>query len=235
MKMIRNTLLAAAAALVVLAAMLIVFLPHISLRAFASAYNLDLQYKDLKRASLSRMVFDDLTVIDRVKGIGVSSRNATIDLMWSLPNLSDSTVGFCLYDVRFVKSAGEAAASYDTLDSLVALPFSSNWIYKEISGKVRSSKGDVKLKDFLAKSDLLKLSLSGEIHRDNTIKSDIVIYFSDELTGKIPPELTRLVLTQEEPGWKSLSVKLEGNYAMPTINVSSKLFRLNIGVKDSSS
>jgi hypothetical protein len=90
----------------------------------------------------------------------------------------------------------------------------------------------VTIKDFLAKSDLMKLSFNGDIRRDNTIKSDIVIYFSDELTRKIPPELTKLVLTQEDPGWKSLSVKLEGNYTMPTIQVSSKLFRLNIGVKD---
>jgi hypothetical protein len=78
----------------------------------------------------------------------------------------------------------------------------------------------------------MKLAFNGSMRKDNTIKSDIVIYFADELTGKIPSELTNLVLTQEESGWKSLSVKLEGNYTMPTIQVSSKLFRLNIGVKE---
>lgn len=232
MKILRNALLVAAVVLTVGAAVLIPFLPKIVLGGFASAYNLDIKYKNLKKISLRQMVFDELTIVDKEKGIGISSKNATISLEWDGPDPRNATVGFDLYDVRFVKKALEKATSYDTLDGLVALPFSSNWVYKEISGKIRHSKEALTIKDFLAKSDLMKLAFNGSMRKDNTIKSDIVIYFADELTGKIPSELTNLVLTQEESGWKSLSVKLEGNYTMPTIQVSSKLFRLNIGVKE---
>lgn len=234
MKILRNTLLVAAIVLAVGAAALIGFLPKIVLGAFASAYNLDIQYKDLKNVTLAGMTFDRLTIVDKAKGVGISSENATIALEWNGPDPRNATVGFDLYGVRFVKRAAEKATSYDTLDGLVALPFSSNWIYKEISGKVCRSNEALTIKDFLAKSDLMKLAFSGSMRADNTIKSDIVIYFADDLIGKIPPELIKLVLTQEEPGWKSLSVKLEGNYTMPTIQVSSKLFKLNIGVKEQS-
>lgn len=234
MKKLRNTLLIAAVVLVAGAGALIPFLPKIVLGAFGSAYNLDIQYKNLKKVTLGGMAFDGLSIVDKAKGIGISSENAAITLGWNGLDPRNATVGFNLYDVRFVKRSVERASSYDTLDGLVALPFSSDWIYKEISGKVRSSKEGVTIKDFLAKSDLMKLAFNGSMRADNTIKSDIVIYFADDLTKKIPPELIKLVLTQEEPGWKSLSVKLEGNYTMPTIQVSSKLFRLNIGVKDQS-
>ena len=232
MKIPKNALLVLAAVLTIAAILALFLLPHILLRTFAATYDLDLRYEHLKKAAPNRMIFEGLTVVDRPKGIGISAKNAEIDVLWSLPDPRNSTIVFNLKDVRFVKKEREAAASYDTLDNLVALPFSSNWLYAEISGKVRSSKGEVAIRDFMAKSDMMRLSFNGDIRRDNTIKSDILIYFSDELTKKIPPELTRLVLTQEDPGWKSLAVKLEGNYTMPTINVSSKLFRLNIGVKD---
>ena len=188
----------------------------------------------MAKVTLGGMAFDGLTIVDKTKGIGISSENATIALEWNGPDPRNATVGFDLYDVRFVKKAIEKAALYDTLDGLVALPFGSNWIYKEMSGKVRHSKEALTIKGFLAKSDLMKLAFNGSMRSDNTIKSDIVIYFADDLTRKIPPELIKLVLTQAEPGWKSLSVKLEGNYTMPTIQVSSKLFRLNISVKEQS-
>jgi len=228
----RNTLIIAVIVIGLGAIAFISFLPRIALGAFASTYNLDIQYQGLKKANLSGMAFNKLTIIDKARGIGVSSEKATIGLQWNGPDPRNATVGFNLYDVRFVKKAREAKTSYDTLDGLVALPFSSNWVYEELSGRVRSSKGAVTVDNFLAKSGQMKLTLNGSIQADNTIKSDIVIYFADDLTKKIPPELTKLVLTQEAPGWKSLSVKLEGNYTMPTIRVSSKLFRLNIGVKE---
>ncbi len=234
MKMLRNALIIAAVVLILGVTAIISFLPKIVLGAFSSTYNLDIQYKNLKKATLTGMAFDGLTIVDKAKGIGISSENATIALGWNGLDPRNATICFDFYDVRFVKRAVERALSYDTLDGLVALPFSSNWLYKEISGKVHSSKEGVTIRDFLAKSDLMKLAFNGSMQADNTIKSDIIIYFADDLTKKIPPELIKLVLTPGEPGWKSLSVKLEGNYTMPTIQVSSKLFRLNIGVKDPS-
>lgn len=209
------------------------FIPSFMLKTFASAYGLDLRYGSLKSASLAGMAFDDLSVVDRSRGIGISSKDAKIRFIWNGPDPRNATLGFNLNDVRFIKTKREAkASSYDTLDGLVAMPFGNDIVYDEIAGKVRSSGGNVTVSDFMAKSDLVRLSVNGTIKSDNTVKSDIVIYFADEMTKKIPPELTKLVLNSEDPGWKSLSVKLEGNYAMPTIQVSSRLFRLSIGVKE---
>lgn len=234
MKLPRNVFLMTAAVLAIGVTVLMPLLPRIVIAAFASAYDLDINYKDLKKATLGGAAIDGLTIVDKARGMGISSEKAMITLEWNGPDPRNATVGFDLYGVRFVKRSSERASSYDTLDGLVALPFNSNWIYKEISGKIRRSKEALTIKDFLAKSDLMKLAFNGSIREDNTIKSDIVVYFADDLTRKIPPELIKLVLTQEEPGWKSLSVKLEGNCTMPTINVSSRLFRLNIGVKERS-
>ncbi len=74
--------------------------------------------------------------------------------------------------------------------------------------------------------------LKGTLKNCTTIKSEVTIYFADKLTGKIPPELTNLVLKGEDGGWKSLSVQLDGDYSKPSIQVSGRLFRLNIGVKE---
>jgi hypothetical protein len=225
------------AAVLVLAATgaAIPFAPRFMLQAFASSNNLDLRYGAIRNAGMGGMSFDNLSLVDKSRGIGISSRDAVIKFSWNGPDPRNMKAGFDLKDVRFIKKTPDIKpASYDTLDGLVALPFGMDMVYSEISGNVTSSGGDVTVSDFMAKSDMVKLALNGRMGRDNTIKSDIVIYFSNDLTNKIPRELTKLVLTNEDENWKSLSVKLEGNYKMPTIQVSSKLFRLSIGVKEGS-
>jgi hypothetical protein len=47
----------------------------------------------------------------------------------------------------------------------------------------------------------------------------------------MPPELTSMALKGETDGWQSLTVKLEGDLSKPSIQVTGKIFRLNIGVK----
>jgi hypothetical protein len=209
-------------------------LSRLGIQALGTAYDLDIKFAALKKIGLGGMTFSELAITDKSRGIGILAKDALIRFKWNGPDPRNATVGFDLHGVRFVKSLREGASNYDTLDGLVAMPFSSAMIYDEIRADIRSSKGDVTISDFIAKSAMVKLSFNGTIRRDNTINSDIVIYFSDDLTKKIPPELTKLALTQEDAGWKSLSVKLQGNYTMPTIQLSSKLFRLKIGVKEGS-
>lgn len=227
--------------LLILAAVTIAFifaaailLPRFAIGALASASDLDIKYGALKRADLAGMAFADIEILDRPRGIGISAKDAGFAFKWRSIFPLRFSVRFDLRGVKFVKKAPEKTSSYDTLDGLVAMPFANGMAYDEITGSVTSSRGDITISDLLAKSDMIKLSVNGTVKRDNTVNSDIVIFFSDGLTGRIPPELTKLVLTNEEAGWKSLSVKLQGNYKMPTIQVSSKLFRLSIGVKEGS-
>lgn len=199
---------------------------RIAVYFFSKAYNLDIAYKNLKGSYFKKVMFDNLNVIDRKNGIGFFAKSADIR--------PGAIIDFCLRDVHFIKKGDEPAATYDNLTGLVSIPFSSRWTYKELSGKIRPSRRGIDVDGLIATSDEIKLSLTGAIYYDNTIKSDIVIYFSDKLIEKIPDELSKIVLRDEKDGWKSLSVKLEGNYNMPSIQVSGKLFRLNIGVTSKS-
>ena len=82
----------------------------------------------------------------------------------------------------------------------------------------------------MAIGDEIKLSIKGTVSDENIINTDITIYFSDKVTGRVPEELSRVLMRDEDGGWKSLAVNLKGNYNTPSIEVAGKLFRLKIGV-----
>jgi len=208
------------------------FLPRIAVGLFAGAYNLDITYGSIAKATPGEMVFSNLAIIDKKKGLGITSQNAAIRPLWKNAGAEGLGLEFNLKNVRFVKKTAGKAASYNNLDGLVALPFSSDFVYNEVSGKVSSRNDDTIIRDFLAKCDDIKLSFNGTLSKKGAISSDIVIFFSDALTQKIPKELSDLALNKEADGWKSLSVKVEGDFSAPRVQVSSKLFRLNIAVKE---
>lgn len=208
------------------------FWPQIAVRIFSAASGLDITYDGIKKASLTEIALNNVTALSRAKGVGLSADSAVIRPLWNGADPRNATIAFEFRNVHFLKKTADAPISYNNLDGLVALPFSSNWVYSVISGKVRSDGKGIAIKDFMAKSSDMKLAFSGTIAPDNSISFDITIHFADTLTRKIPPELTKMVLNNEPEGWKSLAVKLEGNYSAPRIEVSSKLFRLKIAVKD---
>ena len=207
---------------------------HLMMLFFARSNDLDISYKDLKQVSFGDISLSGLDIVERPKGVGLSSQRARIKLAWKGASSTKALVDFNLQEVHFIKRSADKAPVYDTLDNLIAIPFSSQWKYEEISGKIYSSKEGLNIKDFSAKSNDLKFSLSGILYDDSSnIKMEIFVYFSDNLTKRIPPELSGMVLRDESEGWKSFAVKLEGDYMKPSIQVSGKLFRLNIGLKES--
>lgn len=195
---------------------------------------MNISYKSLRNASFTEISFNDLNVIDGGTGLGFFSKYAKMRPIWHAGFFQDMTIGFDLRDVRFIKKGEEKAGAYDTLAGLVFTPFNSRWSYKEISGKVRVYREGLYIKDLQALSDEIKLLFTGTVYRDKTIDSDIVIIFSDKLIEDIPEELSNVVLRDEKDGWKSLSVSLTGDYKAPSIQVSGKLFRLNIGTTSDS-
>jgi len=206
--------------------------PKIAVGVFEAVTGLDVKYDKMLLKTGGSLAFDGLTITDSKKGLGIFSKDATVMMLWNGPDPRKAALAFDLKVVHFIKVAKDGAPSYDTLDGLVALPFDDRWIYDELSGKVSGPKGDIVIRDFMAKSPQIRLSFNGEMTRTDKIRSDIVIYFAESLTSKIPPELTKLVLKDEPDGWKSLTVKLDGDFRAPSIQVSSKLFRLNINVKN---
>jgi len=207
-------------ALILITAVIYISFDRIAVYLIAKTNNLDISYQNLNRSGRN-FVFKDFKVTNKALGLGISAGSAAIR-----PKLKG--YDFALIDVRFLKKHSEEASSYENLAGLVAAPFKGDWIYKEIEGEVVSSRDAIEVKKLNAVSDEIKLRISGTFRHDNTIDADIAIYFAADLTKKIPEELSKVILADEGSGWRSLSVRLAGNYTKPSIQVSSKLFRLNI-------
>lgn len=188
-------------------------------------YNLDITYKRSSKDISGEFSFDDLSVVSRSTALGFTAKKAILKPSLAGKNI---TLDFSLHNVTFIKKATGEALKYDTLTALVSSPFNSKWNYTEIRGRLEPGKESVKIDNLEAMSDQIRLSLKGTYFYSGIIDSDIVIYFASQLTKDIPPEFASVVLTGEKDGWKSLSVRLTGDPNKPSIQVSSKLFRLTI-------
>lgn len=217
----KNRFLIFFATLILIAFIVYLSLGHVAMYIFAKAHELDISYKSCGVP----FTYNGLNVIDKKTGMGFFAHSASFEPRWN----NGLTVNFDLKAVHFIKKdSGKPTETYDSLMELVAVPFHSRWIYKKISGQVSPVKEGVRIRDLRAVNDEVTLSFTGDIYNNNTIKTDIKIYFSDIVLAKIPGELSKVMLADEKNGWKSLSVHLEGNYKEPSIQVSSKRFRLNI-------
>lgn len=203
----------------------------IMVQVFASANGLDISYAKIETQGLTVFSITGLKSIEKKSGIGIVAGDAQIVLGFKDNDPRAVTADFVLKNVRFVKKGTEKAISYNNIDGLVALPFNELWIYKEISGHVSPTQDGIFIRDFMATGDEVKFSFNGSITRAKVIDADIGIYFQSKVIGNIPPDLTNMVLADSGQGWKSLLVKLAGDLSKPSIRVTGKLFRLNIGVK----
>ena len=202
---------------------------HIVIYAISRMHHLEISYSKLENKAFRELVLTDLEVIDGKLGMGLVSEYAIFKPKWKRILAGAVESDFHLSGVRFVRNEPEGPGSYDTLSGLVYTPFASRWTYKDISGKINTFKRGIHIKDFVATSDNIRVSLAGDIYYDNSLNLDIMIYFSNRFVTKIPDVLSTVVLKEEDGEWKSLSVNLKGNYKRPSIEVSGALFRLNIG------
>jgi len=200
------------------------FFDHALIYFFAKAHHLDVTFKKSVPIYGGGLTYGDMTVLDRKTGMGFLSELATFKPSWD----RGLVLKINLRGVHFLKKDGEKPAARDSLSALVSTPFSGRWVYNEIKGEVRPSRDSVRVGDLTAVGDQIKLKFTGDLYFNNTIRFDIVIYFSDKSLKDIPAEASQMLLTEEGGGWKSLSVHLEGNYSDPSIRISSRRFRLNI-------
>ena len=221
--------------LIILSLSAVFFYARIAVAIFAASNKIDISYRGLRARSLVDFEFTDLRAVRKNGGPGLASSNARFKLILSAPGAKGVTIDFILKKVNFITPGGSKEASYNNIDGLIAMPFSTLFNYREISGKITQSPDGLYIDGLKATGDSMKLSFTGLITRDNNIKADIGIFFEPKLAEKIPPELASMVLSNSDGGWRSLNVKLEGDLTKPSIQVTSKLFRLNIGVKPSSS
>lgn len=211
------------------AAVLYISFDRIAIFVFEKKTDLKISYGSMRKNGIASFVFKDFRVINNRTGLGIESKNATIKPMMRGLDIQKTTIDFDFRDVRFVKQgSARESSSYDSLAGLVSAPFSENWTYRDISGQVAPHKNGIKINKLNAVSDEIKLSITGILYNDKSIDTDIKIYFAGGLIKKIPEDLSKIILTGEGSGWQSLSVHLSGNSSKPSIQVSSKLFRLNI-------
>ena len=215
-------------ALVLVAALTATQFNKIAISCLSRSYNLEIYYDSLKGNILKNVVFQNLKAVDRASGNGIFAEAGSIALRWKGHGLSDIGLRIDLSGFNFVKNHPEHTTTYADLPDLVSSPFNSRWRYGEISADIEVEKDIVTIKRLEAVGDEIRLFLSGRIYPNKKIESDIRILFSSKLTSRIPEELSDAVLQDEPHGWKSLSVKLSGNYKDPSIQITGKLFRLNI-------
>lgn len=232
MRILNNKMLSFLFYLIILMSLIFLFFDHIALYLISKAYALTISYTDSRRSSFREYEFGNLKVIDKTTGTGLVSQYAKLRPQWQLNRPADLSIDFNLREVRLVREKEEAKDRYDTLTGIVAVPFTSRWVYKDISGRIGTFENGLHITRFSALGDEIKFSLSGTLSTDastnNTLDMNIVIYFSEKLTKKIPEVLSTVVLNPEPDNWKSLSVNLKGDLKSPSIELSGKLFRLNI-------
>lgn len=189
-----------------------------------------ISYGSIRNSSFRHIDFTDL-VIDEVKtGMGLTANRARIKPLWLDLLGGKLSADFSLNGVSFTEKLSANKSDYESLSGLVAMPFGSKWKYREIAGSITIWRNSIHLRELKAVSDEIKLSLSGDFWDDHTISSDITIYFSNDLFKKIPNDIVRMVLADEPDGWRSLSVRLTGNYHKPSVQITGKSFRFNIGL-----
>lgn len=128
-----------------------------------------------------------------------------------------------------IKRKSAAPQGYDDLAALVSAPLDGSWRYRSIKGVVRPLQGKIIIESLDADADIIKVSAKGVYHyAEDSADLDMTIRFSRELIGRMPPELSDAVLKTDQNGWGSLSVNLSGNFKSPAIQITGRLFRLNI-------
>lgn len=233
-KHLKTALFAIAAVLALLSLLLYIYGDRVAVFLISRTGNIDVSYTASRHSSFQEFDFTNLTVSDNDTGMGITAKEAKITPRWSDLLAGRLSGSFKLAGVSFMDRASADKAGYESLSGLVAMPFSSRWQYREITGSITVWSNSIHIQDLNAASDEIKLSVSGDLWNDHTISSDIKIFFSKDLFSKIPDDIVMMVLADEPDGWRSLSVKLTGNYTKPSIQITGRAFRFNIGLEPSS-
>lgn len=194
-------------------------------------YGINMSSTALNKDKVNGYSFENLKVLNRRLGIGFFSARSNLRINERTSILRSLDIDFKFRDVHFIRSLPESLANlmYDSINRLVAIPFEDRWTYKDVSGTVEIFSNGLTLKNFAANGNEIRLYLSGDIYYNNTVDMDVTIYFSKEVLKDIPSELHSVIMREEPQEWKSFSVKIKGDYRSPSLEVSGKLFRLNVG------
>ncbi|MDP3791926.1 MAG: hypothetical protein Q8R38_07780 [Candidatus Omnitrophota bacterium] len=218
--------------IILLVAITVIYLSldKIAIFALSKIYKLNISYKSMTKDARDGYIFENLKMVNDKMGLGFFCARATIKPVQKLNFLKSLDFDFKFKDAHFIKSSKDKPkAQYDTLEGIVAMPFEGRWTYKDISGVVEIFSNGFTLKKFQANGREIKLFISGDIFYQGVVDVNITASFSKDTLKDVPMELHSVIMNDEPQEWKSLSVKLKGDYRSPSVQISGKMFRLNVG------
>lgn len=193
-------------------------------------YGINISYTALINDKASGYSFENLKIFNKRMGLGFFSARAKLKVNKTTSFLKSLDIDFKFKDVHFIRNRSEESKTmYDSLNKVVAIPFEGRWTYKDVCGTIEIFSNGLTLKNLVASGSQIRLSLSGDVYYDNKVDADITIYFSKDVLKDIPQELHSVVMRDEPQEWKSFSVKMQGDYRKPSLQITGKLFRLNVG------
>lgn len=216
------------AVLIAIVAVFLLYGGSIAVALISKFGNVNIAYSSIKSSISGRIDFTDFVITNKKSSAGLAAKTATIQPIWREALGGKFSAYFKLGDVNFAKGQSEEKTDYSTLSGLLALPFESKWKYSEITGTITAWRNSIRIEGFKASSDEIKFAITGDLWDDDTIASDITVYFASGLFAKIPADIVRMVLTDENDGWWSLSVHLTGSLKTTSIQVTGKGFRANL-------
>lgn len=213
--------------ILIAAALFLIFFDRIAVAVLSRAFDVDVSYGRIWNIHYREFLFDDLKVVYKKKGVGISARSSNVRPFFTKNFPRSMAFDILLKDISFIKKEAKAE-KYDTLDGLLALPFGSQLIYPSVKGRIECFPDRVSVEDFTASGSDVKLTFKGDIYYDRKVDGEVRVHFSGDILKKIPDEIAGVLLADEGAGWKGLSVKLSGDYASPSVQFTGKMFRLSI-------
>ena len=225
----RKILILSAVILMILGCAFYFSFNRIAIYAISKISGLDITYGRITNNALSGCTLTDLRVIYKKAGAGISAKEAKIKPRISSLIFDNLGLEINVKDLFFITGDKKESLNHDNPPNLITMPFKSGQKYENISTTVKVFKDRVSVLAFNAYSGDIRFDFKGDLfYNNNQIFGDMKIYFSSNLLKRLPGPLIKETLADEGASWKSLSVNIKGDYKSPAVQISSKLFRLNI-------
>ncbi len=210
-----------------------VYFDKMAVMILSRSFDVDISYDRLWRVHFSEFLFDELKIHPRRERFGILAASADITPSFTKNFPRSIACEFLFKDIG-ITGIEDKLEKYDTLDGLMRLPFSGQWFYPDVKAKVEFFIDRAVVESFTAATDDIRVSFAGEAYYNKKVRGEIKISFAGDILKQIPDELSNIVMSDEGDGWRGISVKLDGDYSAPSVQLSSKLFKLtirNIGSK----
>lgn len=171
-------------------------------------------YSRLYLESVGKGHFDNVVVMLPVKELTVNADSIEYGIETERVIRDKKIEGYCRMTGVSFFFGDEKGTQEKSLENLFLMPFDRNRKYKEIFFSFYLSEDKIKVYDFKANSDDVRIKGKyGYYDIKDEIEVDITISFSPEITDTFEESVRDNVLTQDDDGWYSTVIDYKGNPA----------------------